>query len=103
MFAKTSELYDSVSGTLSYNITGDSAPIIFQAKKCPRKHGGGGSSGSEYLPLTNRDPSLKISPSPPSFCTIIYLFLPRFSLQLFCKVEETAPERLFYLTEDETI
>ena len=95
---------------LSYNITGESAPIYFQSKKCPRKHGGFqhlltpiGSSGSEYLPLTNRDPSLKISPSPPSFCTIFYLFLPRFSLQLFCKVEETAPERLFYLTEDETI
>ncbi len=98
------------SPSLSYNITGESAPIIFQSKKCPRKHGGFqhlltpiGSSGSEYLPLTNRDPSLKISPSPPSFCTIFYLFLPRFSLQLFCKVEETAPERLFYLTEDETI
>ena len=25
---------------LSYNITGESAPIIFQTKKCPKKHGG---------------------------------------------------------------
>ena len=25
---------------LSYNITGESAPIFFQSKKCPRKHGG---------------------------------------------------------------
>ena len=52
---------------LSYNITGESAPIFFQSKKCRQKHGGFqhlltpyGSSGSGYLPLTNRDPTIKI-------------------------------------------
>ncbi len=96
---------------LSYNITGESAPIIFQAKKCRQKHGGFqhlltpiGSSGSGYLPLTNRGPTIKIkSFTPPSFWTIFICFCRGFSLRLFCKVEETAPERLFSLPEDETI
>ncbi len=46
-------LYKSAS--LSYNITGESAPIFFQSKKCRQKHGGFqhlltpyGSSGSGY-------------------------------------------------------
>ena len=59
---------------LSYNITGDSAPTFFQSKKCPQKHGGFrplltpyGSSGSGYLPLTNRDPTIKIKSLTPQF------------------------------------
>ena len=71
-----------VPNPLSYNITGESAPIFFQSKKCRQKHGGFqhlltpyGSSGSGYLPLTNRDPTIKIkSFTPQFFCTIFYLF-----------------------------
>ncbi len=79
---------------LSYNITGDSAPIFFQSKKCPQKHGGFrplltpyGSSGSGYLPLTNRDPTIKIkSFTPQFFCTIFYLFF--WLLNLLSKIVE---------------
>ena len=64
-----------------------------------------GSSGSGYLPLTNRDPKLKTKSHTPQFLNNFYLFLPGVftTLRLFCKVEETAPERLFSLIEDETI
>jgi hypothetical protein len=60
---------------LSYNITGEGAPISRQSKKCRQKHGGFsclltpiGSSGSWRLPLTNRDPTLEIK----SFTSLVF-------------------------------